>query len=158
MVETLKALNNQFAIEQVETFDYIVIGAGSGGVASARRAAKYGKRVAIIENKVIGGTCVNVGCVPKKVMFNLAMFLEDSQYMKYYGVQGIENNKLDFASFKQARDNYIKRLNIIYMSNIANDGITFIPGLASFVEQRVVVVGSRRLTSEHILIASGSTP
>jgi glutathione reductase (NADPH) len=55
-------------------------------VASARRAAKYGKRVAIIENKVIGGTCVNVGCVPKKVMFNLAMFLEDSQYMKYYGV------------------------------------------------------------------------
>jgi glutathione reductase (NADPH) len=86
MVETLKVLNNQFAAEQVETFDYIVIGAGSGGVASARRAAKYGKRVAIIENKVIGGTCVNVGCVPKKVMFNLAMFLEDSQYMKYYGV------------------------------------------------------------------------
>lgn len=59
-------------------YDFLVIGAGSGGMGAARRAALYGKKVAMIENKVIGGTCVNVGCVPKKVMFNLANFLEEA--------------------------------------------------------------------------------
>jgi glutathione reductase (NADPH) len=67
-------------------YDYIVIGAGSGGMGSGRRAALLGKKVAIIENRVIGGTCVNVGCVPKKVMFNLANFLEEADLMKDYGV------------------------------------------------------------------------
>ena len=86
------------------------------------------------------------------------MFLEDSHYMKYYGVQGIENTKLDFVHFKQARDDYIKRLNSIYMTNVGNDGITFIPGLASFVHEQVIEVGSRLLTAKHILIASGSAP
>ena len=69
--------------------DYLVIGAGSGGIASARRAAQYGKKVAIIENKRVGGTCVNVGCVPKKVMFNLATFWEDARLvMPNYAVNG----------------------------------------------------------------------
>ena len=69
--------------------DYLVIGGGSGGIASARRAAQYGKKVAIIENKTVGGTCVNVGCVPKKVMFNLATFWEDAKLvMPYYAVEG----------------------------------------------------------------------
>jgi glutathione reductase (NADPH) len=63
-------------------YDFLVIGAGSGGLASARRAATYGKKVVMIENRVIGGTCVNVGCVPKKVMFNLANFLEEAKLMK----------------------------------------------------------------------------
>jgi glutathione reductase (NADPH) len=67
-------------------YDYLVIGAGSGGLASARKAAAFGKRVAMIENRVIGGTCVNVGCVPKKVMFNLANFLEEVKFMRLYGV------------------------------------------------------------------------
>ena len=67
-------------VEQQEPtrFDYIVIGAGSGGIASGRRAAMFGKNVLIIENRRIGGTCVNVGCVPKKVMYNLANYLEES--------------------------------------------------------------------------------
>ena len=68
-------------------YDMVVIGAGSGGVASGRRAAAlYGKRIAIIENKVIGGTCVNVGCVPKKVMYNLSNFLSDFKVIQEYGV------------------------------------------------------------------------
>ena len=71
-----------------ESFDYVVIGAGSGGMASGRRAAALGKSVCMIENRVIGGTCVNVGCVPKKVMFNLANFLEEAHVMEGYGVSG----------------------------------------------------------------------
>ena len=67
--------------------DYLVIGAGSGGIASARRAAQHGKKVALIENKVVGGTCVNVGCVPKKVMFQLATFWEDAHHvMPFYKI------------------------------------------------------------------------
>ncbi len=73
-----------------------MIGAGSGGMASGRRAAMYGKRVLMVENRVIGGTCVNVGCVPKKVMYNLANFLEEAHLMKDYGVKGTEDLKLDF--------------------------------------------------------------
>ena len=77
--------------------DYLVIGAGSGGIASARRAAQYGKKVVLIENKVVGGTCVNVGCVPKKVMFNLATFWEDAHLlMPHYAVTNTDKLKLDF--------------------------------------------------------------
>ncbi len=77
-------------------YDYIVIGAGSGGMASGRRAAMFGKKVLMIENRRIGGTCVNVGCVPKKVMYNLANFLEEAHLFKDYGVEGTEKLKLNF--------------------------------------------------------------
>jgi glutathione reductase (NADPH) len=96
-----------------KAFDYIVIGAGSGGIASARRAALLGQNVLLVEQRVVGGTCVNVGCVPKKVMFNLANYLEDSNhFMKFYGVS--QNAELDFPTFKKARNNYVARLNGIY--------------------------------------------
>lgn len=72
----------------------------------------------MIENKAIGGTCVNVGCVPKKVMFNLANFIEESRMMKFYGVSGAENLKLDFKTFKRSRDAYIERLHGIYMNGL----------------------------------------
>lgn len=84
---------------QIKEYDYIVIGAGSGGMGSGRRAALLGKKVLMIENRVIGGTCVNVGCIPKKCMFNLATFIEDCQVMKDYGVSGTDKLKLDFADF-----------------------------------------------------------
>lgn len=77
-----------------------MIGAGSGGMGSGRRAAMYGKKVLMIENRKIGGTCVNVGCVPKKVMWNLANFIEDSHLMKDYGVKGTEQLHVDFKEFK----------------------------------------------------------
>jgi glutathione reductase (NADPH) len=92
-------------------FDLLVIGAGSGGLGAARRAANFGKKVAMIENKEIGGTCVNVGCVPKKVMYNLASFMDDTHLFADYGVKGLENVTLDFASFKKNRDAYIEKLN-----------------------------------------------
>ena len=83
-----------------EKFDYIVIGAGSGGMGAGRRAAAYGKNVAMIENRVIGGTCVNVGCVPKKVMLNLAGYMEEASLFRDYGVAGTENLRLDYSAFK----------------------------------------------------------
>ena len=72
------AMRRHFSTSQPKKCDYLVIGAGSGGIASARRAAQHGQKVTLIENRAVGGTCVNVGCVPKKVMFNLAMFMEDA--------------------------------------------------------------------------------
>jgi glutathione reductase (NADPH) len=92
----IKQMENQIS----SNYDLIVIGAGSGGMGAGRRAAALGKKVAMIENKAIGGTCVNVGCVPKKVMFNLASFLEESHLFKDYGVLGTENLKLDWKHFK----------------------------------------------------------
>ena len=79
-----------------KAYDFICIGAGSGSMGCGRRAALLGKKVLMIENRVIGGTCVNVGCIPKKVMFNLANFMEDTEVLKDYGVKGTENLKLDF--------------------------------------------------------------
>jgi glutathione reductase (NADPH) len=73
-------------MQSSKKYDMIVIGAGSGGMGAGRRAALLGKSVAMIENRVIGGTCVNVGCVPKKVMYNLASYLEEAHLMKDYGV------------------------------------------------------------------------
>lgn len=84
-----------------KVYDFIVIGAGSGGMGAGRSVASMGKKVAMIENRVIGGTCVNVGCVPKKVMFNLANFIEESHVMgEMYGVEGVESIKVNFAKFK----------------------------------------------------------
>jgi len=91
---------NYRGFSSAEKFDYIVIGAGSGGMGAGRRAAAYGKNVAMIENRVIGGTCVNVGCVPKKVMLNLAGYMEEASLFRDYGVAGTENLRLDYSAFK----------------------------------------------------------
>ena len=111
-------------IKQKKLYDLICIGAGSGGMGVGRKAAGYGKKVAMIENKKIGGTCVNVGCVPKKVMFNLATFVEHAQVMQSYGLS-LGETKLDFGAFKRARDAYVARLNGIYMNNIKSQNIDF---------------------------------
>ena len=139
-------------------YDYIVIGAGSGGMASGRRAAQFEKKVLMCENRVIGGTCVNVGCVPKKVMFNLANFIEELGVLKGYGVEGTEGVKVDFAKFKQQRDDYVKRLNGIYEKNVAKSKIDYVKGTCKFVSDKVVEVEGVQYTADHILIASGSTP
>jgi glutathione reductase (NADPH) len=78
-------------ITSTKTYDFLVVGAGSGGLGAARRAAMFGKKVAMIENREIGGTCVNVGCVPKKIMFNLANFIDETKLFADYGVKGLDN-------------------------------------------------------------------
>ena len=94
-------------------FDYLVIGGGSGGVASARRAASYGAKVCLIEKAALGGTCVNVGCVPKKVMFNAATVNEIIHDANHFGFQ-VDGYRFDWNQLKLARDAYITRLNGIY--------------------------------------------
>jgi len=78
-------------MSSTKKYDFLVVGAGSGGLGAARRAAMFGKKVAMIENREIGGTCVNVGCVPKKIMFNLANFLDETKLFADYGVKGLDN-------------------------------------------------------------------
>eukprot|EP01036_Dinobryon_divergens_P061160 gene61160-81532_t len=86
-------------------YDYLVIGGGSGGIASARRAADYGVKVGVVEKQALGGTCVNVGCVPKKVMFNAATVSEIIHDAKHFGFE-VEGYKLDWPKLKSARDDY----------------------------------------------------
>lgn len=124
----------------MKQFDYIVIGAGSGGLGSGRRASILGKKVAILENKVVGGCCVNVGCVPKKVMYNLANYLEEGHVMKDYGVLGTEDLKLDFPTFKKKRDAYIEKLHGIYFSNIGKEGVEYVKGTAKFLSDKVIEI------------------
>jgi len=138
-------------------FDYLVIGGGSGGIASARRAASYGARTALVEGGRIGGTCVNVGCVPKKVMWITAGIAETLHDARAYGFQ-VERKGFDWARLKQARDAYIQRLNDIYDRNLASSEVERVEGFAAFKDHRTVVVGDQELTAEHILIATGSTP
>ena len=147
-------------------FDYFVIGAGSGGIASARRAATYGAKVAVAEFQRLGGTCVNVGCVPKKVMWNAASIAETVHDMKHYGFDGVEHITFDWNVLKQARDKYIQRLNGIYERNLESSGVAQINGYASFAggeDPHTVTVSSPEgetftYTAKHILIAVGGVP
>ncbi|KAJ3056468.1 Glutathione reductase [Rhizophlyctis rosea] len=138
-----------------KVFDYLVIGAGSGGIASARRAASYGAKVAIVEAGRFGGTCVNVGCVPKKVMWSTASMREALAEAKGYGFD-IEVKGFSFETVKEKRDAYIKRLNGIYETNLSKDGIEQIKGHAKFVEKDTVEVNGQLYSGKHILIATGS--
>ena len=143
--------------EKETTWDYLVIGGGSGGIASARRAAKHGAKVALVEAARLGGTCVNVGCVPKKVMVNAATLRESLIDAGGYGMR-LGPVGFDWSELKRGRDSYVARLNGIYARNLRSSGITQISGFARFVGPRTIEVGGERLTGEHILIATGGRP
>jgi glutathione reductase (NADPH) len=141
----------------VADYDYLVIGAGSGGIASARRAAQHGARVAIIEAGPLGGTCVNVGCVPKKVMWNAAAIAEALHDAPGYGFD-VNPSAFDWAGVKAKRDAYVHRLNGIYDRNLSGSGVDVIRGRARFDGSHSVQVGDRIITADHILIAVGGRP
>jgi glutathione reductase (NADPH) len=140
----------------LKSFDYLVLGAGSGGIASARRAASYGAKVAVVEGARLGGTCVNVGCVPKKVMWNTAHIAETLDEASSYGFNLSSRPSFNWTMMKQKRDAYVKRLNGIYENNLSKDNIEIIKGFASFVDNKTVRVGDLDYTGDHILIATGS--
>ena len=141
----------------VQTFDLICIGGGSGGLACAQRAAEYGAKTAVIESHRLGGTCVNVGCVPKKVMWNaagIAMSLADAAD---YGFD-VRVGDSDWSMLKHKRDAYIVRLNGIYARNLAAKGVTHVHGTARFIDAHTVEVEAQRLSAPHIVIATGGIP
>jgi len=139
-------------------FDFVVIGAGSGGLAAAQRAAEYGAKVAIVESGRLGGTCVNLGCVPKKVMWNAADIADGLEDATDYGFRLGPGEPHDWQLLKTKRDAYVARLNGIYESNLAKRHIELVRGRAAFVDSRTLDVGGRRLSAPHILIAVGGRP
>ncbi len=140
-----------------KTYDLIVIGGGSGGIAHARRAAEYGARAAVVESDRLGGTCVNVGCVPKKVMWYTASHMHHLHHAGDYGFD-VELNGHDWSRVKERRDAYVKRLNGIYERNLNNSGVEYIVGKARFVDPHTVAVGDDELSAERIVIATGGKP
>ncbi|AQP53701.1 glutathione-disulfide reductase [Vagococcus penaei] len=139
----------------MEQFDYIVIGGGSGGIASANRAGMHGAKVLLIEGQDIGGTCVNIGCVPKKVMWTASDLRQNMQHAaKEYGYD-VEIMSENFDEFVARRDAYIDRLHGLYMQGLASNDVTFIHGYAKFVDKQVIEVLGERYTAPHILIATG---
>lgn len=139
-------------------FDYICIGGGSGGIASANRAAMYGAKVALIEAKDLGGTCVNVGCVPKKVMWHGAQVAEALHlYAKDYGFD-VDVKGLDWSTLIKNRQAYIGRIHQSYDRVLGNNKINVIRGFARFVDEKTVEVNGKQYTAEHILVAVGGRP
>jgi len=142
----------------------VVIGGGSGGLACAKRAASYGKKVAIVEEKAYGGTCVNVGCVPKKIMYNASHIAEAIKDAEEFGFVNVHKEKVtfDWAAMKASRDRYIKRLNGIYESGLDKVHIERISGHASLSGKGKVKVTSpgkeTELAADSILIAVGGAP
>lgn len=140
-----------------EEYDLLVIGGGSGGLAHAQRAAEYGARAGVIEYGPLGGTCVNVGCVPKKVMWYAAEMQHHLEHAADYGF-GIDVSGHDWASLKTRRDAYVTRLNGIYEKNLDRRGVDYIQGAAHFVDPHTLAVGDKHYRADRIAIATGGRP
>jgi len=148
----------------IKECDYLVIGGGSGGLASARRASGvYGAKTIAVESKRLGGTCVNVGCVPKKITFNAAAIAETIHEAKAYGFSVDQTAPFDWPTFKKKRDAYILRLNGIYEKNLGNDKVEYIHGRAHLTSKNTAEVvlddGSKQIIkAKKILLAVGGHP
>lgn len=142
----------------VKQYDYIVIGGGSAGSGTANRAAMYGAKVLLIEGGQVGGTCVNVGCVPKKIMWYGAQVSEAiHKYAGGYGYE-IKDSSFDFSKLKESRDGYVSRARQSYANNFERNGVERIDGFASFVDNHTVSVNGETYTAPHITIATGGHP
>jgi glutathione reductase (NADPH) len=138
-------------------FDFLAIGAGSGGIASANRAAKLGKKAAVIEARHIGGTCVNVGCVPKKAMWYAGQIADALHYAADYGFKA-PLKSFNWAVLVANREAYIKRIHAAYDRGFASNNVTVINGFAKFVNKNTVEVNGEHITADHIVIATGGRP
>lgn len=138
-------------------YDLVAIGAGSGGVAAARRAAQHGARVAIVERDRVGGTCVNRGCVPKKLMMYAAEFGALAASARAFGWSAACDG-FDAARFVAAKDAEVQRLDDAYEAALAGSGVELIRGSGVFAGARSVAVGARTISAAHVLVATGGSP
>lgn len=139
-------------------YDYLAIGGGSGGIASVNRAAAYGKKCALIEAKALGGTCVNVGCVPKKIMWYGAQLAEAiKNYSPDYGFD-VTINQFQWQKLLDSRNAYIDRVHQSYDRVLGNNKIDVIHGYATFINQNTVEVNGTQYSADHILVAVGGKP
>lgn len=157
-------------IEKSEHYSLIVIGGGSGGVAFSRRAGKYGIDTLLVEANRLGGTCVNAGCVPKKIMWSASRMANSIRQAGAYGfdVKPEQALTFDWPTFKAKRDAYVLRLNGIYARNLEREGVDYVFGWARFanekidgrhtIEVKLSEGGTKLYTADHICIATGGTP
>ncbi len=138
-------------------YDLIAIGAGSGGLSVAERAARYGAKCAVVERGALGGTCVNVGCVPKKVMWFGANIAETLSDAAGYGFK-VGEYSFDWASLKTARDQYVHGINDWYKTYLVDSKIDEISGSAVFVNKNTIEVNGEIYSADHIVVAVGGAP
>ncbi|MEO1669855.1 MAG: glutathione-disulfide reductase [Cyanobacteria bacterium J06631_2] len=138
-------------------FDLFVIGAGSGGIATARRAAQYGAKVGIVESDRLGGTCVNRGCVPKKLMVYASHFPAGFEESAGYGWT-VGESSFDWLKMITAVNNEVDRLNGIYQRMLDNSEVKVYRGYGKFIDAHTIEIGDQKVTAEKILIAVGGKP
>ena len=138
-------------------YDLFVIGAGSGGVRASRMSARTGARVGIAESTFLGGTCVNVGCVPKKLFVYGAHFAEEFEDARGFGWT-VQDSRFDWPTLRDNKTREIERLNGIYENLLLGAGVDIHRGQARLVDEHTVEVDGHRFGARHILIATGSSP
>ena len=140
-----------------DSWDLVVIGGGSGGLACAQRAAEHGARVAVAEPGPIGGTCVNSGCVPKKIMYHAAELAHGIHDAADYGFDVLLRGH-DWRLLKERRDTYIRKLHGVYLENLARRNVTLMRDRAYLAAPGKVAIGTRELQAGEIVIATGGQP
>lgn len=138
-------------------YDVIALGAGSGGISVVERAASYGAKCLVIEKAKVGGTCVNVGCVPKKIMWNASHVADTIHNAAGYGFD-VEMKGFSWEALKAKRDNYINGINEWYVGYIKSLTIDYLEGNAKFVDDHTIEVDGKTYTAEHIVISTGGRP
>jgi glutathione reductase (NADPH) len=135
-------------------YDLICLGAGSGGIAAANRAAQHGAKCAVIEENRLGGTCVNVGCVPKKIMWNASMVAQTIHEARGYGFS-VASPALNWNQLVHDREAYILQLNQAYARNLEKNGVDVIPGKGHFLDAKTIQVSGTHYSADHIIICTG---
>jgi len=138
-------------------YDYFVIGGGSGGVRSARIAASHGAKVGLAEGRSLGGTCVNVGCVPKKIFVYAADYASHMKDAKGYGWD-VEAKNFNWQKLIENKNAEISRLNTIYGNMLENNNVKVHHGFAHFKDEHTVVINDKEITAARFLIAVGGKP
>lgn len=159
IVKNCKDSRDNAIISTAMTFDYdlFVIGAGSGGLAAAKTAASFGARVGIAEHEALGGTCVNRGCIPKKLIVYAADFALQNQIANRYGWSECDNY-FDWTRFIESVDKHLENINDSVSEQLQKAGVDLIKGYATFVDDHTLELDGRKITADQILIAVGGRP